>query len=95
MTLAHHELTVVGIKQMYMDCVNAGAKFGVLVQLYHVLTIGSSIIFVHVSGSQQEFSLGRLLTFTSGAMMRHVSRNVWPKKDIKYLCSILPLRMVG
>ncbi|CAZ84211.1 unnamed protein product [Tuber melanosporum] len=47
MTLEHHELTVTGIKQMYMDCINAEAKFGVLVQLYHVLTIGSSIIFVH------------------------------------------------
>ncbi|RPA98439.1 DEAD-domain-containing protein [Choiromyces venosus 120613-1] len=47
MTLEHHELTVTGIKQMYMDCVDAEAKFGVLVQLYHVLTIGSSIIFVH------------------------------------------------
>jgi len=76
MTLAHHELTVVGIKQMYMDCLNAEAKFAVLVQLYHVLTIGSSIIFVHVSRSQQEISLGRLLTFASDAMMPHVSRNV-------------------
>ncbi|CUS15578.1 unnamed protein product [Tuber aestivum] len=47
MTLEHHELTVSGIKQMYMDCLDAEAKFGVLVQLYHVLTIGSSIIFVH------------------------------------------------
>lgn len=94
MTLEHHELTVVGIKQMYMDCLNAEAKFGVLVQLYHVLTIGSSIIFVHVSRSQQEINLGRLLTPTSGARMQHVSRNAWRKKGIKYLCSIPHLRMV-
>ena len=48
LTLKHHELTVAGIKQMYMDCNNAEQKFDILVKLYHVLTIGSSIIFVHV-----------------------------------------------
>jgi ATP-dependent RNA helicase DDX19/DBP5 len=53
LTLQHHELTVTGIKQMYMDCVTGGQKFDVLVQLYHVLTIGSSIIFVHVCSQPQ------------------------------------------
>lgn len=46
LSLQHHELTVAGIKQMYMDCAGEGDKFRVLTDLYSVLTIGSSIIFV-------------------------------------------------
>lgn len=45
-TLKHEELTVDGIKQLYMDCENEEDKYRVLVELYHILTIGSSIIFV-------------------------------------------------
>lgn len=45
-TLRHEELTVDGIKQLYMDCENEEDKYRVLVELYHILTIGSSIIFV-------------------------------------------------
>ena len=51
-TLKHEELTVEGIKQMYIDCANDDVKFDTLVRLYGVMTIGSSIIFVKVkSGS--------------------------------------------
>lgn len=45
-TLKHEELTVDGIKQLYMDCSSEEDKYRVLVELYHILTIGSSIIFV-------------------------------------------------
>lgn len=45
-TLKHEELTVEGIKQLYMDCKNEEDKYRVLVDLYSILTIGSSIIFV-------------------------------------------------
>ncbi|RPB24289.1 DEAD-domain-containing protein [Terfezia boudieri ATCC MYA-4762] len=45
-TLRHEELTVDGIKQLYMDCNSEEHKYQVLVQLYQLLTIGSSIIFV-------------------------------------------------
>ncbi|KAL7269587.1 RNA helicase required for poly(A+) mRNA export [Rhizina undulata] len=45
-TLKHEELTVDGIKQLYMDCESEEDKYRVLVELYHLLTIGSSIIFV-------------------------------------------------
>lgn len=46
-TLKHEELTVDGIKQLYMDCASEEDKYRVLVELYHILTIvGSSIIFV-------------------------------------------------
>jgi ATP-dependent RNA helicase DDX19/DBP5 len=47
-TLKHEELTVEGIKQLFMDCDGEAAKFDVLVKLYGLLTIGSSIIFVKV-----------------------------------------------
>lgn len=46
--LRHEELTVEGIKQLYMDCSNEEEKYMNLVQLYGLLTVGSSIIFVRV-----------------------------------------------
>jgi ATP-dependent RNA helicase DDX19/DBP5 len=47
-TLKHEELTVEGIKQLYMDCNSEDHKYEVLVKLYGLMTIGSSIIFVRV-----------------------------------------------
>ena len=47
-TLRHDELTVEGIKQLYMDCASEQDKYEVLVKLYGLMTIGSSIIFVKV-----------------------------------------------
>lgn len=46
MTLKHEELTVDGIRQIYLDCDSESAKYDVLVKFYGLLTIGSSIIFV-------------------------------------------------
>ena len=46
MTLRHEDLTVEGIKQIYLDCENDNDKYDVLVKFYGLLTIGSSIIFV-------------------------------------------------
>lgn len=48
LTLKHEELTVEGIKQLYMDCNSEEEKYTNLVQLYGLLTVGSSIIFVRV-----------------------------------------------
>jgi ATP-dependent RNA helicase DDX19/DBP5 len=48
MTLKHEDLTVEGIKQIYLDCNSEQDKFDVLVRFYGLLTIGSSIIFVKV-----------------------------------------------
>ncbi|KAH3295540.1 RNA helicase required for poly(A+) mRNA export [Aspergillus fumigatus] len=45
-TLQHEELTVEGIKQLYLDCADGEDKYRTLVQLYGLLTVGSSIIFV-------------------------------------------------
>lgn len=47
-TLKHEELTVEGIKQLYLDCNSEQDKYDVLVRLYGLMTIGSSIIFVKV-----------------------------------------------
>lgn len=46
LTLKTEELTVEGIKQLYMDCDSEQHKYEVLVKLYGLMTIGSSIIFV-------------------------------------------------
>ncbi|PWY75097.1 ATP-dependent RNA helicase dbp5 [Aspergillus heteromorphus CBS 117.55] len=53
-TLQHEELTVEGIKQLYLDCSNEEDKYQTLVQLYGLLTVGSSIIFVKTRTSAQE-----------------------------------------
>lgn len=45
--LKQEELNVNAIKQLYMDCNSEEHKFEVLLELYSLLTIGSSIIFVH------------------------------------------------
>lgn len=44
--LKTEELSVDGIKQFYLDCASEQQKFEILVQLYSLLTVGQSIIFV-------------------------------------------------
>lgn len=44
--LRQQELTVEGISQMYMDCPTEEDKYQILVKLYGLMTIGSSVIFV-------------------------------------------------
>ncbi|KAF7589206.1 RNA helicase required for poly(A+) mRNA export [Aspergillus hancockii] len=53
-TLQHEELTVEGIKQLYLDCSDEEDKYKTLVQLYGLLTVGSSIIFVKTRASATE-----------------------------------------
>lgn len=45
-TLRHEELTVEGIKQLYLDCPTETDKYDALIRLYGLMTVGSSIIFV-------------------------------------------------
>ncbi|WDK20175.1 DEAD/DEAH box helicase [Colletotrichum graminicola] len=52
--LKHTELTVKGISQMYMDCPTEQDKYEVLVKLYGLMTIGSSVIFVKTRESADE-----------------------------------------
>lgn len=49
--LQKNEVTVDNIRQCYMDCKNEEHKYDVLVSLYHLLTIGQSIIFCQVRTS--------------------------------------------
>ncbi|RDW81940.1 putative RNA helicase DBP5 [Coleophoma cylindrospora] len=44
--LKQDELTVSGIKQMFMDCPSDESRYDILAGLYGLMTIGSSIIFV-------------------------------------------------
>ncbi|KAI9884545.1 MAG: RNA helicase required for poly(A+) mRNA export [Watsoniomyces obsoletus] len=44
--LKHDELTVEGIRQLYLDCSSENEKYDILVKLYGLMTIGASIIFV-------------------------------------------------
>ncbi|RJE26834.1 hypothetical protein PHISCL_00859 [Aspergillus sclerotialis] len=53
-TLRHEELTVEGIKQLYLDCADEEEKYKNLVNLYGLLTVGSSIIFVKTRASANE-----------------------------------------
>ncbi len=46
--LKHDELTVEGIRQLYLDCSSEQEKYDILVKLYGLMTIGASIIFVKV-----------------------------------------------
>ncbi|KAF3491082.1 ATP-dependent RNA helicase DBP5 [Arthroderma uncinatum] len=54
LTLKHEELTVEGIKQLYLDCDSTEHKYEILVKFYGLLTIGSSIIFVKTRASALE-----------------------------------------
>ncbi|KAF2817551.1 DEAD-domain-containing protein [Mytilinidion resinicola] len=45
-TLKHEELTIEGIKQLYLDCDGLEDKFAVLLKFYGLMTTASSIIFV-------------------------------------------------
>ncbi|KAJ9141714.1 ATP-dependent RNA helicase-like protein [Pleurostoma richardsiae] len=54
MKLRQQELTVRGISQMYMDCPSAADKYDILVKLYGLMTIGSSVIFVKTRESATE-----------------------------------------
>ncbi|SGZ51457.1 CIC11C00000000174 [Sungouiella intermedia] len=58
--LKQEELNVDGIKQLYMDCDSEKHKFEVLCELYGLLTIGSSIIFVRRKDTADQ--LYRLMT---------------------------------
>lgn len=47
--LKRNEISVDTITQFYLDCKNEDVKYDALVGLYHLLTIGQSIIFCKVA----------------------------------------------
>jgi ATP-dependent RNA helicase DDX19/DBP5 len=50
LTLAHEELTIEGIKQLYIDIDKDSDKYATLLKFYGLMSQASSIIFVRVSG---------------------------------------------
>jgi ATP-dependent RNA helicase DDX19/DBP5 len=51
LTLAHEELTIEGIKQLYIDIDKDQDKYSTLLKFYGLMTQASSIIFVRVSSA--------------------------------------------
>lgn len=49
LTLPHEDLTIAGIKQLYIDIDKDHDKFATLLRFYGLMTQASSIIFVRVS----------------------------------------------
>jgi ATP-dependent RNA helicase DDX19/DBP5 len=49
LTLAHEDLTIEGIKQLYIDIDKDTDKYATLLKFYGLMTQASSIIFVRVS----------------------------------------------
>lgn len=60
MELKQEELNVAGIKQLTMDCDGEQNKFEVLCELYGLLTIGSSIIFVRTRDTADKVAAGMI-----------------------------------
>ncbi|WBW74113.1 cytoplasmic ATP-dependent RNA helicase Dbp5 [Schizosaccharomyces osmophilus] len=54
--LKTEELSVDGIRQLYMDCQSEQHKYEVLVELYGLLTIGQSIIFCRKKDTAEEIA---------------------------------------
>jgi len=59
-TLAHEELTIEGIKQLYIDIDQDNDKYATLLKFYGLMTQASSIIFVRVSTSTPSRHTGKL-----------------------------------
>ena len=66
-TLRHQDLTIEGIRQLSIDVHKEEAKYDVLVALYGLMSIGSSVIFVRVNAV---FDLGLFLLIS----FRHATR---------------------
>lgn len=60
LTLAHEELTIEGIKQLYIDIDQDTDKYATLLKFYGLMTQASSIIFVRVSCVRFDSSTSQL-----------------------------------
>ncbi|KAJ1856997.1 RNA helicase required for poly(A+) mRNA export [Coemansia sp. RSA 486] len=87
------ELTVDGIKQFYMDCKDVQHKFEVLSELYSLMTVGQSIIFVRRRDTAERIAGrmtadGHAIVFLHGTMdssQRDKVMDDFRKGDIKVL----------
>ena len=81
LTLAHDDLTIEGIKQLYIDINGQADKFDTLLKFYGLMTQASSIIFVRVSSIRRTFELPT--DHTRPAEPPRSSNNAWSPKDTK------------
>ncbi|KAJ2714170.1 RNA helicase required for poly(A+) mRNA export [Coemansia spiralis] len=87
------ELTVDGIKQFYVDCKDKEHKFVVLSQLYSLMTVGQSIIFVRTRATAEKIAKrlnddGHAVVFLHGQLDSQERDNVmdgFRRGDIKVL----------
>jgi ATP-dependent RNA helicase DDX19/DBP5 len=78
LTLAHDELTIEGIKQLFIDINGQQDKFATLLKFYGLMTQASSIIFVRVSGMHPMFA--SLLTSTDSKNCRGARESHGPRR---------------
>ena len=55
LTLAHDDLTIEGIKQLYIDIDKDADKYSTLLKFYGLMTQASSIIFVRVRNASHPY----------------------------------------
>ncbi|KAJ1867735.1 RNA helicase required for poly(A+) mRNA export [Coemansia sp. RSA 989] len=75
------ELTVDGIKQFYMDCKSVPHKFEVLSELYSLMTVGQSIIFVRRRDTAERIA-GRLNSDGHAVVFLHGTMDTVNRDDV-------------
>ncbi|TFY71679.1 hypothetical protein EVG20_g1335 [Dentipellis fragilis] len=77
--LKQNELSLDSIRQFYMDCDSEERKYDILVSLYHLLTVGQSIIFCQASCS----------------LCRHLRRSLKPPSQHRSTADRISQRMTA
>lgn len=80
LTLAHDELTIEGIKQLYIDINNESDKYATLLKFYGLMQQASSIIFVRVSTPRFTTGSGAVLTLYRCAKLPLSLSSAWSQK---------------
>jgi ATP-dependent RNA helicase DDX19/DBP5 len=83
LTLAHEELTIEGIKQLYIDIDKDSDKYSTLLKFYGLMQQASSIIFVRVSRSASYISFEA--NESRPAKPLKSLRGAWLRKDTRLL----------
>jgi hypothetical protein len=78
LTLAHEELTIEGIKQLYIDIDQDTDKYATLLKFYGLMTQASSIIFVRVSSTNMQLMI--ITDFSRHDVPPKSSRSAWLPK---------------
>jgi superfamily II DNA/RNA helicase len=82
LTLAHEELTIEGIKQLYIDIDKDTDKYATLLKFYGLMTQASSIIFVRVSSKLPPTLSAIINTHRPDGPLKS-SRDAWSQRVTK------------